>query len=202
MLVAGKEIEARDPAPGADGARRRHPHHHGDAAPVGRRHHRHHQGQLPDPHQLPGHLQDRQPHHPRRAGRRAAARPGRHAVHGRRRARSRRVHGPFVSDDEVEDVVALPQGAGRARLCRGGHRGRGGLGGEPMSLGDRRRRRGRRRRPLRPGGGPGRARGQGLDQLRPAPPADRLQPRRPDHRADGEGRRGQQPPTMSASARC
>jgi S-DNA-T family DNA segregation ATPase FtsK/SpoIIIE len=27
--------------------------------------HRHHQGQLPDPHRLPGHLEDRQPHHPR-----------------------------------------------------------------------------------------------------------------------------------------
>ena len=54
------------PAPGADGARRRHPPHHGDAAPVGRRHHRHDQGQFPDPHQLPGDLEDRQPHDPRR----------------------------------------------------------------------------------------------------------------------------------------
>ncbi len=75
----------RRPAPRPDGARRRHPCHHGDPAPFGRRHHRHHQGQLPHPHQLPGHLQDRQPHHSRRAGRRAAARPGRHALHGRRR---------------------------------------------------------------------------------------------------------------------
>ena len=73
-------------APGADGARRRHPRDHGDAAAVGRRHHRHHQGQFPDPHQLPGDLEVRQPHHPGRAGRRAAAGPGRHAVHGRRRA--------------------------------------------------------------------------------------------------------------------
>ena len=77
----------RGAAAGADGARRRHPCHHGDAAALGRRHHRHHQGQFPDPHQLPGHQQDRQPHHPRRAGRRAAARPGRHAAHGRRRPR-------------------------------------------------------------------------------------------------------------------
>ena len=75
----------RRAAPRADGARRRHPRHHGDAAPLGRRHHRHDQGELPDPHLLPGHLQDRQPHDPRRAGRRAAARPGRHALHGRRR---------------------------------------------------------------------------------------------------------------------
>ena len=34
---------------------------------------------------LPGDLQDRQPHHPGRAGRRAAARQWRHALHGRRR---------------------------------------------------------------------------------------------------------------------
>ena len=73
------------PAPRADGARLRHPPDHGDAAPVGRRHHRHDQGELPDPHLLPGDLEDRQPHHPRRDGRRAAARPGRHALHGRRR---------------------------------------------------------------------------------------------------------------------
>ena len=94
MLVAGKEIEARRAAPGADGARRRHPCRDGDAAAVGRRHHRHHQGQLPDPHLLPGDVEDRQPHHPGRAGRRAAARPGRHALHGGRRqdrARARAV---------------------------------------------------------------------------------------------------------------
>ena len=49
------------------------------------RDHRHHQGELPHPHFLPGHIQDRQPHHPGRTGRRAAAGPGRHAVHGGRR---------------------------------------------------------------------------------------------------------------------
>ena len=84
----------RDPAPGADGARRRHPPHHGDAAPLGRRHHRHDQGEFPDPHLVPGDQQDRQPHHPRRAGRRAAARPGRHALHGRRRPHHRACTGP------------------------------------------------------------------------------------------------------------
>ncbi len=57
----------------------------GDAAPVGRRHHRHHQGELPDPDLLPGDVEDRQPHHPGRTGRRATARPGRHALYGRRR---------------------------------------------------------------------------------------------------------------------
>ena len=75
----------RGAASGADGARGRHPSDRGDAAPVGRRHHRHHQGELPDPHQLPGHVEDRQPHHPGRAGRRTAARPGRHALHDGRR---------------------------------------------------------------------------------------------------------------------
>ena len=40
---------------------------------------------FPDPHLLPGHLEDRQPHHPRRTRRRAAARPGRHALYGGRR---------------------------------------------------------------------------------------------------------------------
>ena len=87
----------RRAAAGADGARRRHPCHHGDAAAVGRRHHRHHQGQLPDPDLLPGDVEDRQPHHPGRAGRRAAAGPGRHALHGGRRqdrARARAVRRP------------------------------------------------------------------------------------------------------------
>ena len=37
--------------------------------------------------------------------RRAVARHGRHAVHGPPAARSSRVHGPFVSDDDVEQVV-------------------------------------------------------------------------------------------------
>ena len=105
--------------------------------------------------------------------------------------RIQRVHGPFVSDDEVEKVVAhlKPQGAPEYLDAitedddedddddapRGGRR--------------RRRRQFRRfRRSLRPGGGDRAARRQGLDQLHPAPPRHRLQPRRLDHRADGEGR--------------
>ena len=105
------------PAAGADGARRRHPRHHGHATAVGRRHHRHHQGQLPDPHLLPGHLQDRQPHHPGRAGRRAASGPGRHALHGGRRqdrARARAVR----LRRRGRGGRAAPQGTGRAVLHR------------------------------------------------------------------------------------
>ncbi len=43
---------------------------------------RRHQGELPDAHQLPGDIQDRQPHHPRRGRGGAAIGTGRHAVHG------------------------------------------------------------------------------------------------------------------------
>ena len=84
--------------------------------------------------------------------------------------RIQRVHGPFVSDDEVEKVVAHLKTQGvpeyldaiteedeedgdeaTATVADGG--------GAASS----------RRRPLRPGGGRGAARRQGLDQLHPAP---------------------------------
>ncbi len=81
----GQGYRGRGPAPGADGARRRHPHPDGDATAVGRRHYRYHQGQPADPHQLPGHVEDRQPHHSGRGRRRTIARPRRHALHGGRR---------------------------------------------------------------------------------------------------------------------
>ncbi len=58
----------------------------GDPTAVGRRHHRHHQGEFPDPYLVPSHLEDRQPHDLGRDGRRATARPGRHALYGGRRA--------------------------------------------------------------------------------------------------------------------
>jgi S-DNA-T family DNA segregation ATPase FtsK/SpoIIIE len=94
------------PASGADGPGLGHPHHHGHAAPLGRCHHRHDQGELPDADQLPGDVEGRQPHDPGRDGGRAAAGHGRHALHGRRRAKITRVHGPFVSDEEVEEIVS------------------------------------------------------------------------------------------------
>ena len=92
-----------------------------------------------------------------------------------------------------------PQGAGPPRLPRRRHRRRGRRG--------RRRRRGRRtrrrlrqkralgclrgrgrRRPLRPGRQGRHARQEVLHLLHPAPPPDRLQPRRIPRRAHGEGR--------------
>ncbi len=31
-----------------------------------------------------------------------------------------RLHGPFVSDEEVEKIVEIPENTGQARICRGG----------------------------------------------------------------------------------
>jgi S-DNA-T family DNA segregation ATPase FtsK/SpoIIIE len=104
MIVAGKEIEAAVQrlaqmarARASTSSWRR-------SGPRGR-HHRHHQGELPDAHLLPGHVEDRQPHHPRRAGRGAALGQG-DMLHMAGGGRVNRVHGPFVSDEEVERVVA------------------------------------------------------------------------------------------------
>ncbi len=106
--------------------------------------------------------------------------------------RIQRVHGPFVTDDEVEKVVAHLKLPGRAGISRRDHRGRRGRGRrQPAGKGggERGRRHVRRvRRSLRPGRRRRAARRQGLDLLHPAPPRHRLQPRRLDHRADGEGR--------------
>jgi len=100
-----------------------------------------------------------------------------------------RVHGPFVSDEEVEKVVAHLKAQGRPQYLDAvvadeeGRRRRGRRGGVRQHL---LRRAGRR--PLRPGGGHRPARPQGLHLLHPAPPADRLQPRRIPHGAHGERR--------------
>jgi S-DNA-T family DNA segregation ATPase FtsK/SpoIIIE len=63
--------------------------------------------------ELPGDLEDRQPHHPRRAGRRAAARPGRHALHGRRRAHHARARS-LRHRRGGREGGAPPEEAGRA----------------------------------------------------------------------------------------
>jgi S-DNA-T family DNA segregation ATPase FtsK/SpoIIIE len=122
MMVAGKDIEGADAAPGADGACRRHPCDHGDPAPVRRRHHRHDQGEFPDSHLFPGDVEDRQPHHSRRTGCRAPARPGRHAAYGRRRADFPRPR-PVRFGRRSRTGGAPPEDARPAGLSRHGHRG-------------------------------------------------------------------------------
>jgi S-DNA-T family DNA segregation ATPase FtsK/SpoIIIE len=177
MMVAGKDIEglvqrlaqmARAAGLHVDPR---------DAASVGGRHHRHHQGELPDAHLLPGHVEDRQPHHPGRDGRRAAARPG-DMLYMAGGGRISRVHGPFVSDEEVEKVVRHLKTQGEpeyleAVTAEEPDRGRGRRGVRF----DRHGRRWRWWRPVPAGRCHREARPQGFDQLHPAPAADRLQPR-------------------------
>jgi S-DNA-T family DNA segregation ATPase FtsK/SpoIIIE len=69
-----------DRAPGADGARRRHPPDPGNPAAVGRRRHGSHQGQPPGPRVVPADVEGRLADHPRRQRRGAAAGARRHAV--------------------------------------------------------------------------------------------------------------------------
>ena len=99
-----------------------------------------------------------------------------------------RVHGPFVSDEEVRAVADHWRRQGVARLYPGGHRG---ARGRRLSVRRPAGRRGRCRDPALPQGGPDRRRKpEGLDLLPPAPAARRLQQRRAADRADGEGRPG------------
>ena len=104
--------------------------------------------------------------------------------------RIQRVHGPFVSDDEVEKVVAhlklqgVPEYLDAITEDDGEDEdepaGKGGsVGAASFDDSDD---------PVRPGGRGCAARRQGIDQLHPAPSRHRLQPRRFDHREDGEGR--------------
>ena len=124
--------------------------------------------------------------------RRAAAGPGRHALSRLRRAR----HAGARALRQRRRSRACHRLHARERaseLCRGRHRG--------ARIGRHRDGRERRRGPaLRPGRGAGRCRAQGLYQLRSTPSADRLQPRCPNHRTDGE-RRGDQPGQPCRQAR-
>ena len=101
-----------------------------------------------------------------------------------------RVHGPFCSDEEVEKVVSHLKSQGTpqyleavtASLEEEDEDGESGV---------RRHRHGpgrRRHRPLPAGRADRDPRQKGLDQLHPAPAANRLQSRRLDHGADGTGR--------------
>ena len=102
-----------------------------------------------------------------------------------------RVHGPFVSDEEVEEVVRHLKTLGVARLRRRHHRRprpRRGVRDRPRPRPRRQHR--RRRRALRPGGGDRRQGPQVLDLLHPAQALGRLQQGRQARRADGgAGRR-------------
>ena len=107
-----------------------------------------------------------------------------------------RVHGPFCSDEEVEKVVAHLKRQGRPQYLEAVTAEEDEGGGRRRCAGVRPGRvRGAERRSLRPGGGGGPAGQEGLDDLHPAPAADRLQPRRLAHGAHGEGghRRARQP---------
>ena len=104
-----------------------------------------------------------------------------------------RVHGPFVSDGEVEKIVAHLKSQGQPEYLdaitsedEAEDEGRG--TGRSRQHGCR-----RIGRPLRPGGRHRAARPQMLDELRAAPTVGRLQQGRLAGRADGEGRRRRRP---------
>ena len=98
-----------------------------------------------------------------------------------------RVHGPFASDEEVEKVVRHLKTQGTPEYLEAvtaeEPTEEDGAVFDATGMGAR-----WRRRSVRAGGCHRQTRPQGLDQLHPAPPADRLQPRRLADGADGTGR--------------
>ncbi len=122
--------------------------------------------------------------------RRAAARPGRHALHGRGRADHPRAWAFRVGRGGRGGGQA-PE-TPRLSAIRGQHRRRAGPGGrERDRSGARARRRAERRCALRPGGGNRREGPQVLDLVHPAQARGRLQQGREARRADGRPRRRQ-----------
>ena len=91
--------------------------------------------------------------------------------------RIRRVHGPFVTDHEVEDVVRFLKTQGTPEYLDAVTEEPDEEGDDPYAVHGRQF--GIGRRSLRQGARHRGARTQGHDELHPAPPADRLQPRRP-----------------------
>ena len=149
-----QEDRGADRAPGAEGARRRHPPDPGDAAAERRRDHRPDQGQHPDPALVPGRRarSTRAPSSTRWAPRRCSAWA---TCSTCRRARGLpvRVHGAFVSDEEVHRVVAYLKTPGRAELHRRHPRRRHARRRRRRRPAATARRRRRRERPdVRPGG--------------------------------------------------
>ena len=107
-----------------------------------------------------------------------------------------RVHGPFVSDNEVEKIVAHLKAQGQPEYLSAiteeePHAGEDDEDERRPGVADRLDGRGRSRRHLRPRRQYRAARPPGVDQLHPAPPVGRLQQGGLADRADGEGGRRQ-----------
>ena len=100
-----------------------------------------------------------------------------------------RVHGPFVSDEEVEEIVRHLKTLGAPAVRRGLLDGPDPDDRERDRPRPRPRRRRQRRRALRPGGGDRRQGPQVLDLLHPAQALGRLQQGREARRAHGGSRR-------------
>jgi S-DNA-T family DNA segregation ATPase FtsK/SpoIIIE len=131
----GQEDRRAHRSPGAEGARRRHPPDPGHAAAERRRDHRPDQGQHPDPHRLPG-RSARSTAAP--SSTRWAPKPaghGRHALHASGSGLPMRVHGAFVSDEEVHRVVAYLKSQGEPDYIEGVLEG-GTVDGDGDLLGD------------------------------------------------------------------
>ena len=103
-----------------------------------------------------------------------------------------RVHGPFVSDEEVEKVVRHLKSQGTPQYLEAVTAADEEVDedGNPIFDATSHGRDRRRHRPLPAGGADRAARQEGVHQLHPAPAADRLQPGRLDHGADGARGRG------------
>jgi chaperone LolA len=198
-----QEDRGADRAAGAEGARRRHPPDPGHAAAQRGRDHRPDQGQHPHPAELPGQQQDRQPHHPRPDGRRGLLGQGDMLYLPPGSGVPVRVHGAFVSDEEVHRVVEYLRSQGEPNYIEGILEG-GVLDGDgDAGAGPRAAAGGGESRPaVRPGRGGGAAAPARVDLAGAAPPAHRLQPRGAAAGTDGEVRPGQSPWPPTATATC
>ena len=104
-----------------------------------------------------------------------------------------RIHGPLVTDEEVEQVANYLRAQGEPDYVEFGDRRECARGRGRRARSADRRERQRRRRPVRPGAADRGRGGQGVDQLSAAPSAHRVQQRRSPDRAHG-GRRPREPP--------
>jgi len=110
MILAQSEVEDSITRLAQLSRARRHAPGDRDAAALDERHHRHHQGQPAGADVVQRLLQDRLARRARRQRRRAAARQGRHAVSAAGTNKLERIHGAFVSEDEVKRLVGNLKG--------------------------------------------------------------------------------------------